>query len=87
MGDDGPWVSATDLADYAFCPRSHYYHDHPPPGGPSEDSERRSDAGQRYHARVLGAERRRDERAGVYWAALAVGFLMLVGGAAWFFLR
>jgi hypothetical protein len=87
MGEGDPWVSATDLADYTYCPRSHYYQEHPPPGGPSAVSERRSDAGTRYHHRVLGAERRRDEHAGAYWAALAVGFLLLVGGIAWFFLR
>jgi len=87
MPENGPWVSATDLGDYAFCPRSHYYHDHPPEGGPTRASQRRSTAGARYHARVLGAERRHEEHAGAYWAALAVGLLLVVGGVAWFFLR
>ena len=87
MASDGPWVSATDLADYAFCPRSHYYHEHPPAGGPTPDSERRAGAGARYHHRVLGAELRREEHAGAYWTALAIGFVLVVGGVAWIFLR
>jgi hypothetical protein len=87
MPEDGEWVSATDLADYAFCPRSHYYHEHPPPGGPTRASARRSNAGERYHHRVLGAERRREEHATAYWVAFALGMLLVVGGVAWFFLR
>jgi hypothetical protein len=87
MSDPGPWVSATDLADYTFCPRSHYYHDHPPEGGPTRASERRAHGGERYHQRVLGAERRREEHAGAYWVALALGMLLVVGGVAWIFLR
>ncbi|MGA8543237.1 MAG: hypothetical protein WB947_06865 [Thermoplasmata archaeon] len=87
MADPGPWVSATDLADYAFCPRAHYYHDHPPPGGPTRASQQRAASGTRYHGRVLGAERRREDHSGAYWAALAVGSLLVVGGIAWLFLR
>jgi len=79
------WVSASDLADYAYCPRAHWYHDHPPPGGPTGDARRRSRAGAGYHARTLGAERRRDERGTAYWAALLVGLGLALGGILWVF--
>jgi hypothetical protein len=77
------WTSASDLADYAYCPRSHYYHDHPPPEGPTPDGQRRAERGRRYHAASLGAERARAEHGGAYWAALAVGVLLVLGGVAW----
>jgi len=85
MGEGGPWVTASDLADYAFCPRSHWYHDHPPREGSTRESQHRSAAGTRYHRRVLGAERRRAEHGAAYWAALAVGAVLIVGGVAWIF--
>jgi|HubBroStandDraft_1064217.scaffolds.fasta_scaffold04688_9 hypothetical protein len=85
MEENGPWVSATDLADYAYCPRSHWYHDHPPPGGPSRGALARSAAGTHYHQQVLGAERRRAEHGGAYWVGLVLGVLLLIGGLAWFF--
>ena len=85
MGESGPWVTATDLADYSYCPRSHWYHDHPPAGGPTRDFRERADAGTRYHHRVLGAERRRAEHGAAYWATLALGVLLVVGGLAWIF--
>lgn len=85
--DDEAWVSASDLADYAYCPRAHWYHDHPPRGGPTARALLRAGDGARYHRRVLGAERRRAEHSGAYWATLAVGAVLVVGGLAWLFLR
>jgi hypothetical protein len=87
MAEDDPWVSATDLADYEFCPRSHWYHDHPPSGGPTREARVRSEAGSRYHERVLGAERRRDEHGGADWVALALGVLLTAGGMVWILYR
>jgi hypothetical protein len=83
MDEPDAWASATDLAEYAYCPRAHWYHEHPPDGGPSRGSQRRADAGQRYHARELGGERRRAEHAGAYWGALLVGILLALGALAW----
>ncbi|MFY9716705.1 MAG: hypothetical protein WAK40_02050 [Thermoplasmata archaeon] len=76
MSPSPRWVSATDLAEYAFCPRSLYYRRRDPdaPETPAETD------GRQYHARVLGAERRRAERGGAYWlGVLAGGVLLTVG--------
>ncbi|MGA9840066.1 MAG: hypothetical protein WBE40_03915 [Thermoplasmata archaeon] len=83
MSGNGRWVSATDLADYAYCPRAHWYHDHPPAGGPTSDGRERAAAGTRVHAGTLGAERSRAEHGAAYWAALTVGILLVLGGVAW----
>ncbi|HTP54431.1 MAG TPA: hypothetical protein VML94_05680 [Thermoplasmata archaeon] len=74
MRPDPPWVSATDLAEYAFCPRSLYYRRRAPdaPETPAES------AGRRYHARVLAAERRRSDHPAAYWLGLAVGLLLVL---------
>lgn len=85
MTRDGGWVSASDLADYAYCPRAHWYQQHPPPDGPAPGSPARSAAGRRYHAEALGAERRRDARGAAYWLALLVGVGLVLGGIAWIF--
>jgi hypothetical protein len=76
-------VSASDLADYAYCPRAHWYHEHPPPGGTTSEARRRALAGSGYHARTLGAERQREERGGAYWAALLAGLVLALGGILW----
>ena len=83
MANRGPWVTASDLADYAYCPRAQWYRAHPPAEGSTRESQDRAAAGSRYHRRVLGAERRRAEHGNVYWVALAVGATLVIGGAAW----
>lgn len=85
MDPDAGWTSPSDLADYAYCPRSHWYRHHPPGPGPSRSSSRRRTAGQRYHRRVLTAERQRAERGGVYWAGVLVGVALVALGMAWLF--
>jgi CRISPR/Cas system-associated exonuclease Cas4 (RecB family) len=84
MDPDAAWTSPSDLADYAYCPRSHWYRHHPPTRGPSKDSQRRSAAGERYHARTLGAERHRAERGSAYWLGVILGILLVAAGVAWF---
>jgi len=81
---DPPFVSASDLADYAYCPRSYWYRTHPPPEGPAPDSVRSSAAGTRSHARQLGGERRRAEHRAAYWVLIVVGLLVVLGGVLWF---
>lgn len=80
--DEG-WTSPSDLADYTYCPRSHFYRHHPPPEGPTRSSQLSSLNGVRYHRRVLTAERQRDERGGWYWGVLLVGLALAVFGAWW----
>ena len=85
MGAPGRWVSATDLAEYTYCPRAHWYRDHPPEGGPSRSSQERAERGRRYHDRELTGERHRAEHRGAYWVALALGVLLALGAIAWIF--
>jgi hypothetical protein len=80
------WVSASELADFAFCPRSHWYARHPSAAPPTAFSERRESEGERFHARTLAAVDARSSRTGYYvgllllGAALAVtAYLLLVG--------
>ncbi|MCI4335736.1 MAG: hypothetical protein L3K17_00855 [Thermoplasmata archaeon] len=80
------WISASELADYAYCPRSWWYRDHPPVRGPAPESRRRAREGEIYHHHVLAAERHRDAWAGAIAAAAMVAvavlaFLLLFGGA------
>jgi len=87
MSADDGWTSASELADYAYCPRSHWYRNHPPPEGPSRSSQRNALAGVRYHERVLVAERHRDERGGAYWALLLVGVVLVFAAVGWGYLH
>jgi len=82
MPDDDGWVSASELADYAYCPRAHWYARHPPPGGPARDAGRRARRGVEFHAHALSGERRRAEYGAVYWAVLVVGLLLIAAGIA-----
>lgn len=83
MDSDDGWTSPSDLADYAYCPRSHFYRHHPPAQGPTRASQRSALGGVRYHERVLRAERHRAERAGAYWGVLLAGVALAVGGLWW----
>jgi len=82
--DDG-WTSPSDLADYAYCPRSHWYRHHRPAWGPNRVAMARVRGGLRYHRRTLTAERRRAERGAAYWVGLLAGVGLVVGGLAWLF--
>jgi len=83
MESDGPWTSPSDLADYAYCPRSHWYRYHPPAQGPTRYSSERRRAGERYHRRVLTAERHRAERGAAYWVGAVAGIGLVAIGVAW----
>ncbi|HYB79244.1 MAG TPA: hypothetical protein VEG66_05740 [Thermoplasmata archaeon] len=87
MGGDDGWTSPSEIADYVYCPRSHWYRHHPPPGGGSRAAARSLDAGVRYHDRVLTAERHRAERGGAYWAVFLLGVALAAVGAWWVFHR
>lgn len=70
------WVSASELAEYAYCPRAwHYARRWPdaPATGPQTE-------GAAYHRRVLTAERRRAAHAPAYWAGILVGAVGIVLG-------
>jgi hypothetical protein len=73
----GAWVSASDLAEYAYCPRSYYYSTHPDAieGGHRPDPSARR--GVRYHQRTLSAERSHDQHLGLYVGLLLLGLALL----------
>jgi len=72
VAEEPPWTTATDLAEYVYCPRALYYrrHGEPPPS-------RAAAAGAHYHRRQLQAERWRDEHPGLPWVVVAAGVALL----------
>ena len=79
------WVSATDLAEYAYCPRAWYYRTHLDPAARTEESRRTALAGDRYHARALDHDWRQEQHLGAYLGLLLLGAGILVGGLLWIF--
>ncbi len=80
-GDD--WASASDLSEYAYCPRAWYYRKHPPNAAIPAGARRASDAGVRYHRSTLAAEERRERHVAAYVAAAVVALLLVLGGLVW----
>lgn len=87
MARDDGWTSPSDLAEYAYCPRSHWYRHHPPALGATRSSQERSRSGVRYHRRVLLATERRERHGTAYWVGLLLGLLFVVAGGLWIFHR
>lgn len=77
MGSRGPWVSASDLAEYAYCPRSYWYSSHPEEVEGSIAPDPRARRGVRYHQRALSAEQRHDAHVGRYVLLLLVGLAVV----------
>jgi CRISPR/Cas system-associated exonuclease Cas4 (RecB family) len=67
------WTSASDLAEYAYCPRAGYYRRHRAPPAPTVESE----AGVAYHARELARAGALERRAGIYWGGLLAGSIAI----------
>lgn len=72
------WVTASDLAEYSYCPRAHWYRGHPPPGGPARSSVAARAEGERFHARVLATRSRRERWSTVWWGLVAAGLFLLL---------
>ena len=70
------WLSASEVGDYAYCPRSFWYRRHPPAGGPSEASRRRSIAGSRYHSAYLAGEQARSLHRSTWRTVLLVAVIV-----------
>ena len=69
-------MTASDLAEYAYCPRAYWYRRHPPPEGPARSSREARAGGERYHARVLTTRYRRERWSVIWWILVAVGVLL-----------
>ena len=73
MGPQRPWVSASEVGEYAYCPRAHWYSTHPEATSGVGRVDRRVGRGQRFHRRVLEGERRREEHISLYIRLLILG--------------
>lgn len=79
-------VSASELAEYAYCPRAHWYSTHAEAAGGRPRPDPKAREGVRYHHRALSAERRRDAHVAAYVGLLLLGgaliafVLVVVGG-------
>jgi len=74
VDDDRSWTSPSALAEYAFCPRAHFYRLHEcRPASPE------TVAGSVYHDRRLSAERWRSAHRRVPWFALVLGVVLVTG--------
>ena len=77
----GRWVSASELAEYAFCPRAHHYARHPAQAPIAPEAPERRAEGERWHERTLAAEvdlERGGYRRAAWLLGLAVGLLGLL---------
>jgi hypothetical protein len=87
---EAEWVSASDLAEQAYCPRAYWYRHHPPSESAARAAERAPgrSAGIAYHTRYLQGELRR-ETTGAYalWLAAAIGLGLVVLALWWAGLR
>lgn len=72
------WVTASDLAEYAYCPRALWYRRHPPPDGPSRSSQVARAEGERFHVRTLQRRARAERWSGVGWLLVGLGLLLVV---------
>jgi hypothetical protein len=73
------YVSAGELADYAFCPRSHYYRLHSEGRRPAEGAVARERAGTAYHVRAIGSDRRWAGASPLPWVVAVVVGIALLG--------
>jgi len=67
------WVTPSDLAEYTFCPRAHFYRQQT-----EEPRSRSARAGETFHRRRLGAERWREEHPHLPWVAVVLGLGLTV---------
>ena len=74
-------MTVSELAGYAYCPRSWWYDAHPPAEGRTAESGRQTRDGVRYHARTLGADRRRASSARAAGVVIAAASFLLVLGS------
>ncbi len=73
-------MTAAELAEWAYCPRAHYYHQHGAPRSPSGEAWARR--GRWQHERTL-AGWARETRPFPWWAVAAVGLAAIAIGVVW----
>ena len=72
------YVTASELADYAFCPRAHYYAHHPGGRAVADGALERERAGVRYHTGTTRSDRRWAETSPLPWLLVLLGGVLLV---------
>lgn len=73
-------MTASDLAEYAYCPRAQWYRTHPPAEGPAPSSVDARSRGERFHARTLVARSRREQWSSLWWFLITTGLLLCLLG-------
>jgi hypothetical protein len=78
-------VSASELAEYAFCPRALYYRRHPGGRPVASDASERERAGVVYHERTTRSDRRWAETSTIpYVLLLLLGIgLLALAASGW----
>ena len=72
------WISASDLGEYAYCPRALYYRRHPPGVAEAEASVRRRSGGDDFHREYGRSMIRRSRSVGI-WAVLFLTAVVSLG--------
>ena len=75
-GPSPRWVTASDLAEYVYCPRAHWYRHHPPRGGPTARAIAARAVGADYHSQELEARVRLERWVPLWWVLVATGLLV-----------
>ena len=71
MADRRPWTSPSDLAEFVFCRRAHFYRQRAEaPTTPAMV------AGDRFHRRRLASELWRESHPAVPWLAIGLGLVL-----------
>ncbi len=76
-------ITASELAEFAYCPRAWWYSAHPPSGGPEPQSLARAAEGRRFHDARLGAVERREAWGAAAVAAAIAALLLIAATIAW----
>ena len=76
------WATASDLAEFAFCPRAHYYRHHPTEARVAPGALRSADLGREYHELRALRVAERDAHVG-RWAAAVLVAILILAVVAW----
>ena len=73
------FVSASELAEYVYCPRAHYYRLQPEGRPVAPGALARERSGVEYHTRRTSADRRWAEASPLPWVGALLAGIVLLG--------